>query len=72
MDGRLDAARELAKLNASWLPDDAEAKRYWSWLETIFPVDKEDDGICVQRVVDGEPSGKTYEFVWECGARYFK
>jgi len=39
---------------------------------TDFPLYEQDDGIRVQKVVDNKPSGRDFEFVWECGARYFK
>jgi len=36
MAGRSDDARELARRNRDWLPDDEESRRYWQWLETTF------------------------------------
>ena len=36
MAGRSDDARELARRNRDWLPDDEESRRYWQWMEATF------------------------------------
>jgi len=36
MAGRSDDARDLARRNRDRLPDDAESRSYWQWLEATF------------------------------------
>jgi spermidine synthase len=38
MDGRLDRARDLAERNASWTPDDEEARRFREWMNAEFSL----------------------------------
>jgi spermidine synthase len=38
MAGRLEEARALAQASRGWLPDDAQARAYWKWLEATFAI----------------------------------